>query len=52
MPTEELATRSSAGLLVFVPEAYDKEVIAQSGLRLLLSRLTQSALTTCTKESR
>ena len=34
----ELATRSSVGFLLFVPEGYDKEVIAQSGLRLLMSK--------------
>jgi len=36
LTNEELATRSSVGFLLFVPEGYDKEVIAQSGLRLLL----------------
>ena len=38
LTSEELATRSSVGLLLFVPEGYDKEVIAQSGLRLLVSK--------------
>ena len=37
LTSEELATRSSVGLLLFVPEDYDKAVIAQSGLRLLVS---------------
>jgi len=36
LTNEELATRSSVGFLLFVPEGYDKEVIAQSGLRLLV----------------
>jgi ubiquinone/menaquinone biosynthesis C-methylase UbiE len=35
---EEIAVRSSAGFMLFVPKDYDKEVIAQSGLRLLESR--------------
>lgn len=35
---EEIAVRSSAGFMLFVPENYDKEVIAQSGLRLLMCR--------------
>jgi hypothetical protein len=30
--------RSSAGFFLFVPEDYDKDVIAQSGLRLLVGR--------------
>ena len=38
LTSEELATRSSVGLLLFVPEGYDKEVIAQSGLRLLVCK--------------
>jgi 2-polyprenyl-3-methyl-5-hydroxy-6-metoxy-1,4-benzoquinol methylase len=32
---EEIAVRSSAGFMLFVPKDYDKEVIAQSGMRLL-----------------
>src|SRR5262249_7901565 len=36
LTNEELAARSSVGFLLFVPEGYDKEVIAQSGLRLLV----------------
>jgi cyclopropane fatty-acyl-phospholipid synthase-like methyltransferase len=32
---EEIAVRSSAGFMLFVPKDYDKEVIAQSGLHLL-----------------
>lgn len=32
---EEILVRSSAGFMLFVPKDYDKEVIAQSGLRLL-----------------
>lgn len=35
---EEIAVRSSAGFFLFVPEDYDKDVIAQSGLRLLVGR--------------
>jgi 2-polyprenyl-3-methyl-5-hydroxy-6-metoxy-1,4-benzoquinol methylase len=35
---EEIAVRSSAGFFLFVPEDYDKGVIAQSGLRLLVCR--------------
>src|SRR5262245_19491022 len=38
LTNEELATRSSVGFLQFVPDGYDKEVIAQSGLRLLASK--------------
>ena len=38
LTNEELATRSSVGFLLFVPEGYDKQVIAQSGLRLLMSK--------------
>src|SRR6516165_4378270 len=38
LTNEELATRSSVGFLLFVPDGYDKEVIAQSGLRLLVSK--------------
>ena len=38
LTNEELATRSSVGFLLFVPEGYDKEVIAQCGLRLLVSQ--------------
>jgi len=38
LTNEELATRSSVGFLLFVPEGYDKEVIGQSGLRLLVSK--------------
>jgi SAM-dependent methyltransferase len=33
----EIATRSSAGFYLFVPHGYDERVIAQSGLRLLVS---------------
>lgn len=35
---EELAVRSSAGFFLFVPEDYDRDVIAKSSLRLLLCR--------------
>ena len=38
LTNEEIAVRSSVGLLLFVPEGYDKQVIAQSGLRLLISK--------------
>jgi cyclopropane fatty-acyl-phospholipid synthase-like methyltransferase len=38
LTTEEIALRGSAGLMLFVPKDYDKEVIAQSGLRLLECR--------------
>ena len=38
LTSEEIAVRSSVGLLLFVPEGYDKQVIAQSGLRLLISK--------------
>jgi len=38
LTNEELATRSSVGFLLFVPEGYDKEVIAQSGLRLFVRK--------------
>jgi len=39
LTSEEIAERSSAGFMLFVPEGYDKEVIAQSGLRLLVSKI-------------
>jgi len=35
---EEVAVRSSVGLLIFVPPNYDKDVIAQADLRLLECR--------------
>jgi len=38
LTNEELATRSSVGFLLFVPKGYDKEAIAQSGLRLLVNK--------------
>lgn len=38
LTNEEIAVRSSAGFFLFVPRDYDKEVIAQSGLRLLECR--------------
>jgi 2-polyprenyl-3-methyl-5-hydroxy-6-metoxy-1,4-benzoquinol methylase len=38
LTNEEIAVRSSAGFFLFVPKDYDKDVIAQSGLRLLESR--------------
>lgn len=33
----EIATRSSAGFYLFVPQEYDEQVIAQSGLRLRIA---------------
>jgi SAM-dependent methyltransferase len=36
LTSEEIAARSSAGFFLFVPKEYDKEVIVQSGLRLLV----------------
>jgi hypothetical protein len=38
LSSEEIAVRSSAGFFLFVPKDYDKDVIAQSGLRLLVCR--------------
>jgi ubiquinone/menaquinone biosynthesis C-methylase UbiE len=39
----EIATRSSAGFYLFVPQKYDEEVIAQAGLRLRkVENVTQS----------
>jgi 2-polyprenyl-3-methyl-5-hydroxy-6-metoxy-1,4-benzoquinol methylase len=38
LTNDEIAVRSSAGFMLFVPKDYDKDVIAQSGLRLLVSR--------------
>ena len=38
LTNEEIAVRSSAGFMLFVPKDYDKEVIARSGLRLLECR--------------
>jgi 2-polyprenyl-3-methyl-5-hydroxy-6-metoxy-1,4-benzoquinol methylase len=34
--SEEIAVRSSAGFFLFVPKDYDRDMIAQSGLRLLV----------------
>jgi 2-polyprenyl-3-methyl-5-hydroxy-6-metoxy-1,4-benzoquinol methylase len=38
LTSEEIAVRSSAGFLLLVPKDYDEDVIAQSGLRLLMRR--------------
>jgi 2-polyprenyl-3-methyl-5-hydroxy-6-metoxy-1,4-benzoquinol methylase len=38
LTNEEIAVRSSAGYFLFVPKDYDKDVIAQSGLRLLVCK--------------
>lgn len=38
LTSEEIAVRSSAGFFLFVPKDYDKDVIAQYGLRLLVCR--------------
>ena len=38
LTSEEIAVRSSAGFMLFVPKDYDREVIARSGLRLLECR--------------
>ena len=38
LTNEEIAVRSSAGFFLFVPKDYDKDVIAQSGLRLLVCK--------------
>jgi 2-polyprenyl-3-methyl-5-hydroxy-6-metoxy-1,4-benzoquinol methylase len=38
LTNEEIAVRSSAGFFLFVPKGYDKDVIAQSGLRLLVCK--------------
>lgn len=38
LTSEEIAVRSSAGFMLFVPKDYDKDVIARSGLRLLECR--------------
>ena len=38
LTNEEIAVCSSPGFLLFVPKDYDKEVIVQSGLRLLECR--------------
>jgi ubiquinone/menaquinone biosynthesis C-methylase UbiE len=36
LTNNEIARRSCAGFMLFVPQGYDKEVIARSGLRLLV----------------
>jgi ubiquinone/menaquinone biosynthesis C-methylase UbiE len=36
--SEEIAVRSSVGFFLFVPKDYDKEMIVQSGLRLLVCK--------------
>jgi len=38
LTNEEIAVRSTAGFMLFVPKDYDKEVVAKSGLRLLECR--------------
>ena len=38
LTNEEIAVRSSAGFFLFVPEGHDRDVIAQCGLRLLVSK--------------
>lgn len=38
LTSEEIAIRSSAGFFLFVPRDYDRDAIAQSGLRLLVCR--------------
>jgi 2-polyprenyl-3-methyl-5-hydroxy-6-metoxy-1,4-benzoquinol methylase len=38
LTNEEIAVRSSAGFMLFVPNGYDTDVIAQSGLRLLVRK--------------
>ncbi len=38
LTNEEIAVRSSAGFFLFAPKDYDKDVIAQSGLRLLMCK--------------
>jgi len=38
LTSEEIAVRSSAGFFLFVPKEYDKEVILQSGLHLLVCK--------------
>lgn len=38
LTNEEIVVRSSAGFFLFVPADYDKDVIAQAGLRLLVCR--------------
>jgi SAM-dependent methyltransferase len=38
LTNEEIAVRSSAGFFLFVPKDYDTDVIAQSGLRLLVCK--------------
>ena len=38
LTSEEIAVRSSAGFMLFVPTGYDTDVIAQSGLRLVALR--------------
>jgi 2-polyprenyl-3-methyl-5-hydroxy-6-metoxy-1,4-benzoquinol methylase len=38
LTSEEIALRSSAGFMLFVPKDYDKDVIAQAGLKVLVER--------------
>jgi 2-polyprenyl-3-methyl-5-hydroxy-6-metoxy-1,4-benzoquinol methylase len=38
LTNDEIAVRSSAGFFLFVPKDYDKDVVAQSGLRLLMCK--------------
>jgi len=52
LTNEEIAVRSSAGFFLFVPRHYDKEVIAQSGLRLLGCRDVTANMATVAEKRR
>jgi len=52
LTNEEIAVRSSAGFFLFVPRGYDKEVIAQSGLRLLECRDVTANMATVAEKRR
>jgi len=52
LTSEEIAARSSVGFLLFVPQGYDKDLIAHSGLRLLVCRDVTANVTEVAKKRR
>jgi hypothetical protein len=52
LTNEEIAVRSSAGFFLFVPRDYDKEVIAESDLRLLECRDVTASMATVAEKRR
>jgi len=52
LTNEEIAVRSSVGFFLFVPEDYDKDVIAKSGLRLLVCKDVTANMATVAEKRR